>query len=316
MLLLAATGASAQITITDKAITRKTGQLELDIHYPQTGRAEMDRIFSRVAQEYAAEIEPNIEDPLNLAGDPAKGPNTGWMGYKIRRNDAQMFSVQISTGTYYAGRAHGMPNMVSFSFLMPEGAQVFLPELVDGQAGLNRVRELVVAELTKQLGPGDHWTRPRAHAGFLQDFAWLPDALELTYPPYSVAAYAAGTRIVRIPLSQLAGVVRPDPRAPAPSFSCTKARSPIEKTICSDATPARQDRQLAERYSLKLEFTDGRNDRRSSESYRQAMQKRYEATVASQRAWLLQRNKDCASGDKGCLVRAYEERQIALYRGP
>jgi hypothetical protein len=149
ILVLAAGSAQAQLAVTDKAIIRKTTKLELDVHYPHTGRPDLDHIFSDFAKSYASEIKPNEPDPLNLIGDDPKGSNAGWMGYKVRRNDGQMLSIQIGTNTYQAGGAHGMPDMVSYNFLMPDGALVFLPELVDGQRGLNQITRLVIADLTK-----------------------------------------------------------------------------------------------------------------------------------------------------------------------
>jgi uncharacterized protein YecT (DUF1311 family) len=304
ILLMATGGAQAQLTVTDKAILH-TGKLKLEIHYPQTGRAEIDKRFAKQAQDFAADGDLN---------DTSEGANSGSMSYRIRRNDAQMFSVQVDTGSYYAGHAHPMPDVVTYTFLMPEAQQVFLPELVDGQRGLDRIHQLVIAELTKQLGPSDGWTRPRASAGSFRNFAWLPDTLEITYRPYEVAGYPQGELKVRIPLSELSAVIRPDPRAPAPSFSCKSARSQIEKTICSDAALARQDRQLAELYSDRLAFTSGRDGSRGeSADYRKAMQTKYEAMVASQRNWLLHRDKACASGDKVCLVRVYEDRRKELH---
>jgi uncharacterized protein YecT (DUF1311 family) len=200
---------------------------------------------------------------------------------------------------------------------MPEATQVFLPEWVDGQRGLERINQLIIADLTKQLGPSNGWTRPRPNASFFRNFAWLPDALEITYTPYEVAGYAQGELKVRIPISELADVIRPDPRAPAPSFPCEAARSQIEKTICSDAALARQDRQLAELYSDQLAFTSGRDGSHGETAdYRKAMQTKYEAMVASQKGWLLHRDRACAGGDKACLVHAYEDRRKDLYRSP
>lgn len=304
--LLAAGGAQAQLAVTDKAILR-TGKLKLDIHYPQTGQVDIDRIFAGAARKYASA-------PFCFE-ECSERPGSASMSYEIKRNDAQMFSVQVSTNTYSAGQAHGMPDMTSHNFLMPDGAQVFLPELVDGQRGLERINRLVIADLTRQLGTSDGWTRPRA--GPERNFVWLPDALEITYTPYEVAGYAQGYLTVRIPMSELSDVIRPDPRAPAASFSCTAAHSAIERAICSDAGLARQDRQLAELYASRLYFTAGRDGRHGeSLDYRQAEQAKYEAMVMSQRAWLARRNKVCANGDKSCLIRLYTDRQKDMYRSP
>jgi uncharacterized protein YecT (DUF1311 family) len=300
----------AQLPVTGKTIVRTTGKLKLDIHYPQTGRAALDRIFADYAKSYAADPDLNAT---------SEGANSGAMSYEIKRNDAQIFSVQVSTYSYYASHAHGMPDAQSYSFLMPDGAQVFLPELVDGQRGLDRISQLAIADLTRQLGTSDlgsirNGAAPQANS--FANFAWLPDALELTFLPYQVAAYAAGTRTVRIPFSELADVIREDPRAPAPSFPCASARSRIEKAICADAGLARQDRQMAEYYAARLNTVPAAkpDEKPRDRQYREYQQTHHDAQVTAQRAWLVQRNKDCATAGTACLMASYRARQAALHK--
>ncbi len=317
--LLLATAAQAQLAVSDKAIVRTGKLLKLDVHYPHTGRAGMDRMFSGLAAAYAAGGEPNRPDPLDLTGEASKGANGGWMGYQVRRNDARMFVVQVSTNTYYAGHAHGMPDMISFNFLMPDGARVELAELVDGPRGLARVNSLAIAGLSRL--PRLQGVDPkyiRDGAGDFRNFAWLSDALELTYEPYEIAGYAQGELKVRIPLAELADVIRPDPRAPAPSFACATARTAIEHTICSDAALARLDRRVADDYRGWLAVVPAaRADEKPQErQYRQAEQARHDAQLAAQRLWLAARDKDCAGGDKACLILSYRARQAALAKTP
>ena len=67
ILLLATGGAQAQLTVTDKTILR-TGKLKLEIHYPQTGRAEIDKRFAKQAQDFATDGDLN---------DTSEGANSG-----------------------------------------------------------------------------------------------------------------------------------------------------------------------------------------------------------------------------------------------
>lgn len=310
VLLLAAGGAQAQLSVADKTIQR-TGQLKLNIHYPETGRADIDQIFAEAARKYAADPDLN---------ETSGGQNSGSMSYEIKRNDAQMFSVQVRTHSYYAGHAHGMPDMTSYNFLMPDGAQAFLPELIEGRRGLDRISELVTADLIRQLGTGDlqairNGANPRGSS--FQNFVWLSDALEITYEPYEVAGYAAGEKKVRIPFSQLTGMIRPDPRAPAPSFPCGKAVTAIEKVICSDAALARLDRQVAERYADKLDLNEVpavRADERPTDTrHRLAKQAQHELIMSNQRTWLKERNRACPTLAKDCLSKVYRDRIKAVW---
>ena len=298
ILLLATNGAQAQLTVTDKAILR-TGKLKLEIHYPQTGRAEIDKRFAKQAQDFAADGDLN---------DTSEGANSGSMSYRIKRNDAQMFSVEVETGSYYAGHAHPMPDINTYNFLMPEAAQAGLSDFVTGQQGLERVRDLAVADLNRQL----QWnqTKLKARESWFQNFVWGLDALELTFPPYAVAGYAQGTLVVKIPLAKLADVIRPHPRTPAASFDCAAAKSRIEKAICSDAELARLDRRVADIYGDDYDSHRDvppvlANETAAQKLSREVAQRYHDRTVAWQRGWLARRDKACANASVDCLKASY-----------
>jgi hypothetical protein len=80
---------------------------------------------------------------------------------------------------------------------MPDGARVFLPELV-GNDGIHRVSDLAVADLILRLTGPDGMSD-----------AFLADDIVLGFDPYAVAAYAAGPQQVHIPLTRLQDVVTP-----------------------------------------------------------------------------------------------------------
>jgi uncharacterized protein len=128
-------------------------------------------------------------------------------------------------------------------------------------------------------------------------FDWTPAELVLHFGEYAVAPYAAGPQEVRLPMSALAGIVRSDPRAPAPSFDCAHAASPMEKSICADPALARLDRQVGEAYGRK----------RLSEADAKAKA----VLLEGQRAFLTARDKSCGA-DRACLARAYRQRLAVL----
>lgn len=298
ILLQMAGGAQAQLTVTDKAILR-TGKVELDIHYPETGRAEIDRLFAKIARDFAADPDLN---------NTSEGANSGSMSYRIKRNDAGMFSVQVDTGSYYAGHAHPMPDIRTYNFLMPEAVKVGLSDFVAGQRGLERVRDLAVADLNRQL----QWdrTKLKARESWFSNFVWGPDALELTFAPYEVAGYAQGTLVVRILLAKLSDVIRADPRVPAASFDCAAARSRIEKAICSDAEVARLDRRVADIYGDDYDLHRDvppvmPNETPAQKLNREVAQRYHDRTVSWQRSWLARRDKACANGSVDCLKASY-----------
>jgi uncharacterized protein len=105
---------------------------------------------------------------------------------------------------------------------------------------------------------------------------------------------------VEIPLSQLRSVIRTDPRAPSPSFSCKTAKTPVERAICSDALLARADRNVAEVYAMSLSDAYLKDEER--EKLRQA-----------QRDFLATRDQACGL-QIDCLKKAYATRRKTMRR--
>lgn len=84
--------------------------------------------------------------------------------------------------------------------------------------------------------------------------------------------------------------------APAPSFDCAKAATPVEKTICADADLARLDGELVAAYRQALgQARDG------------------DALKSEQQTWLRQVRNKCPSA--ACLTDAYQARIAALRHG-
>jgi uncharacterized protein len=126
-----------------------------------------------------------------------------------------------------------------------------------------------------------------------------PRQIHISFPPYQVAAYAAGPQEAKVPLAALKGFIRPDPRAPQASFDCAKAATTIEHAICGDAMLARLDRQTAEQYADDL-----------ANAYDKDKEKKWRET---QRAWLASRDKICGMPEPAqCLRKSYTDRLAAL----
>jgi uncharacterized protein YecT (DUF1311 family) len=302
--VLLASAADAKVAVTDKATTHKSKLLEVDVHYPVTGRPAIDKLLADYARDRMAEV---------TAADAASDPGHTYsvhLAYRVTRNDDKFFAV-FFTGDQYMGGAHPSPFEESFVFLMPDGARVFLPELVDGARGMSSLSNLAIADLTKRLlaKPDDamttaDWIKTGTTPAQLAQiaFEWNPDMLVLHFGAYAVAPYAAGRQDVRLPMRAVAGITRPDPRASAASFDCAKAASAIEKAVCTDAALARLDRQVAEAYARKRESDFNPKARL--------------AALEEQRAWLKARNQSCATADAVCLSKSYQRRMTALQANP
>jgi len=293
------------LPVAKQTLVVKNRDVDISIKYPHTGNTAVDATLLTYAKDAVTAFKASAIE--KQAGENAYTLETT---YKVERNDAKMFAVVFGEYTYTGG-AHPNSNTVTYNFLLPDGAQVFLPEIVDGSQGIARISSLAIATLVKTVGSGPEPLTTMemivSGAGPLAEnfkaFVWLPDKLHIYFPPYQVAAYAAGAQEVVIPLAQLREVIRPDWRAPAPSFDCKKARTRIETAICADAMLARLDRQTAEVYQTKLGYTFALADK---EKLRQ-----------SQRDWIETRDKSCTGAMPGkCLAKVYRDRVMVLTRPP
>ncbi len=302
LLLSLGAASAAGLPVTKKVLTVKNKDSDISVAYPETGNKAIDAALADYARKSVALFKSYKPDFAN--NDHQYQLETT---YVVERNDAQIFAV-VFTEYSDTGGAHPNTDLTTFDFLLPDGAQVFLPEIVNGPNGIDRVSRLAVARLIKDIAVGpDTLSDPETiqnGAGPLADnfkhFVLLPSKLHLYFPPYQVAAYAAGPQDITIPLQALKDVIRTDWRAPAPSFDCAKAATPIEHVVCADAALARLDRQMTETYQALLHRIS--YDPPSAAKLKE-----------DQRAWLATRNKTCAGAAPGpCLAKAYRARLDVL----
>ena len=204
------------LPVAAKSLAFKDKALQISVKFPQTGNKAIDAVLADYARKSVAAFKTFESDAAG--GDH---PYELDMTYSIERNDGKMFAV-LFTNYADTGGAHPNSDYAAFDFLLPDGAQVFLPEIVDGSRGIKRIAELVSADLLHRIGTGDDaasdkdtiamGTAPAADN--FRHFVWLPDRLHIFFPPYQVASYAAGPQESYIPLAKLKDVIRPDWRSP------------------------------------------------------------------------------------------------------
>ncbi|WP_297834369.1 DUF3298 domain-containing protein [Thermomonas sp.] len=289
------------LPVEKRTIESKTAQVEISVAYPQTGNAAIDAQLRQWAREQA-------DDFRNVDAEDV-GPGLSWsldIDYRVERNDGKLFSVVFGIDSY-AGGAHPNHNSVAFNFLLPEGAQLDIEQVIQGRKGLQRLSALAIARLNAMLlpdessipemiqqGAGPEW-------GNFQTFVLLPDRLKLLFDPYAVGPYSSGPQEVTLPLSELKSVLRADPRTPVPSFDCGKAGTPIEHAICTSSGLAQLDLRVARVYRQRSSTGDPDYDAR---------------VRAAQRAFVGQRNARCGgrlgAALESCLTQMYQARLAEL----
>lgn len=308
---LAVAPALAKVPVATVKIDRKTATVDIEVAYPRTGNAAIDRLLAGWANGMVAEFENSANQDLASFKEDNNGEIPPWMPYSLYlsfdapRNDSEMLVLDFDK-SIFTGGAHPNHDIDTFNFMMPEAWQVYLPEIFNGRPALEKISALAIADLERQMSGPDSMTDPdwlRSGAGPMwsnfQDFLLLRDTLVIRFPPYQVAAYAAGDQKVEIPLSALAGLMRKDWKTPVASFDCQKAGTATEKAICSDIPLARLDRGLADAYAQALSWA---SDDAEKTRIRDA-----------QRKWIGVR--DACGGDIACLIAAYDARLKALQPG-
>ena len=302
--------ALAAVPVETMKVERKTERVDVELAYPRTGIAAIDRPIEAWVKGMAADFETGADEDFADFKSDNDGEVPPWtyslyLGFEVARNDDEMLVFDYDESIFQGG-AHPNHEIITANYMMPDAWQVYLPEIFDGDRALRKISDLAIADLTRQLlGPDSmsdpDWVKTGAGPAWsnFQNFLLLKDRLVIRFPPYQVAAYAAGDQRVEIPLSRLAGLMREDWRTPVASFDCRKAGTATEKAICSDVALARLDRELSDTYTVALSFTDDAG----KAGIRDA-----------QRRWIAERN--ACGGDVGCLVSAYEARIKVLETPP
>lgn len=308
---LAAPPALAEVPVETVKVERQSETLDIAMAYPSTGIATLDETFADWVNGMVAEFETGAAEDFASFKADNNGELPPWtyslyLGFEVARNDDAMLVFDFDESIYQGG-AHPNHDIITFNVMMPDAWQVYLPEIFDGKRALDRISALAIEQLNATLlgpdsmsdpdwvstGAGPQWSN-------FQDFLLLEDALVIRFPPYQVAAYAAGDQKVEIPLAKLTGLMRADWRLPVASFDCAKAGSAPEKAICSDVALARLDRQLSDSYAQALSWA-------SDDAAKNAIR-------SAQRAWIGERN--ACGGNVACLTSAYDARLAALQASP
>ncbi|MBL6937188.1 MAG: DUF3298 domain-containing protein [Alphaproteobacteria bacterium] len=302
-----AVASAAGVPITAKSISWKTKQVEMTVEYPVTGNKAIDAALLAFANKQVADFKAAVKG----AGAPLS-PDIGYyldLKYSVERNDGQMLGI-LFNGDEFLGGAHPGHSEDAFNFLMPDGHQVFLGEILDGRKGIQKLSAIATAQLLKEIATGadaasDADSVKNGAAPYTDNFKvfiWLPSKLHLFFPEYQVASYAAGPQETTIDLAGLKDVIRADWRAPAPSFDCRKAKTMNEKAICGDAALARLDRQVAEVYEAAFRA-----------AYDPAEKKK---VLDAQRAFVATTLKCIGDKPNACLTKAYTARLAILTAPP
>jgi hypothetical protein len=186
--------------------------IEIDIHYPleitqypfveQTVDPFLNGLRSKYISDFAA-LGPDVWTP---------GPWGLHIDYEIFQFSPTMLSLKFTISDYTGG-AHGNMYFQTYLFDLAQNRVLTLSDLFQpGADPLATLAPIVQQDLAAQMGDfaDTQWIQEGTSSlDAYVNFVVTPDSLIFFFPPYQVAAYAAGPQTVQIPLSQISGILAP-----------------------------------------------------------------------------------------------------------
>lgn len=286
-------------------IREDTKTCDIEMQYPVMGHPAIDSDIAGWVKGLVNEFRDSCAAAEKEEALGPGGKYSAELTFEVHRNDAKAYSASFNYFTYTGG-AHPNTQQIGRTYLKPDGRRVFIAELI-GPKGLRELSAFAIADLKRNWGQDpmsdEDWVKRGAGpaATNYEDFVLTSKGgMIVMFSPYQVAAYAAGPQEVQVPEKVLKNWLRPDPRAPQPSFDCAKSNTAIEYAICGDWKLARADRQMADDYAQALEYALEPKEKRQ--------------LVADQRAWLRARNRSCerAKDVESCVMPLIAQRRARL----
>ncbi|HEV2704458.1 MAG TPA: RsiV family protein [Pyrinomonadaceae bacterium] len=203
----------------------KKRRFSIEVEYPQlegsteASVARFNAESKAFAEREVARFKQNLEESDDGGRPPEMGDDLG-IGYTLGAANDRVVSVQFSIGTYYAGAAHPNHNTAVINFDLDSGRTLALADLFNSSSDYLRVlSDYCIADLKRQAARQgadsmltDEGIEQGAAAETESFHSWLltRDGLEITFDPYEVAPYAAGSQSVLIPYDVLKQILKPD----------------------------------------------------------------------------------------------------------
>ncbi len=190
------------------------GSLEINISYPLSATEN-----EFVAQTVDAFIEQQKTQFLQFfaeggfyAGVPA--PWGLWIDYEEYQFSESVISLKFIISDYTGG-AHPNTYFQTYTFDLAQETVIGFEDLfLEGANPLATIAPLAQQQLTETMGEfaDPQWITEGTgeNPANYQSFVLTEDSLIVLFPPYQVAAYAAGPQQVEIPLADLSAILKPE----------------------------------------------------------------------------------------------------------
>jgi len=216
---------TAAVRVTPKVIreNNKEGKYSVNVEYPQIeGDSRFDafnqQARSMISKDVAAfkTSETEAQEETNDLPDETQ-ISTLDIGYNIRFATDDLISVEFSENQYERGAAHGSSLTVVLNYDVKNKKKLALADLFQPKSNyLSVISSYCITDLKNQSKKNDMLMDDQIKEGAAPRSdnygAWTitRKGLWITFDPYQVAAYAAGSQHVLVPYSALKSMVKPD----------------------------------------------------------------------------------------------------------
>lgn len=210
--------APVEWSIVSKQMTETTANATVNLAYPQLKNFP----DATIAADFNSKVEAamqEISDTVTTAPDSGMSlPNSANLDFTVAFKSDKFVSI-AAQGSEYFGGAH--PNALIFTFnydLVAKKVLKLADLFTSGSNYLQLLSEFSIAELNSrglgELGMVEAGAGEDAGNFIFFDVTSAGETgIELIFPPYQVAPYAAGTQIVSVPVTVFESILKPEYQA-------------------------------------------------------------------------------------------------------
>ena len=208
----------ANMRLESRTIKKTDKMYEVDLTYPEMvgGDEKVRTAFNGAIQEYVSTTtDAFLGYAKDSEGDFGSAPYALQSGYSSPFVSDKLINVAFE-GYEYTGGAHGNTVYETFVFDAATGQRLGLADFFTDKGDyLNAISGYAAHEITMRDVSDADWIKSGTapdKANF-QFFYWTKDGLTIIFPPYQVAAYAAGPQDVTIPFAELVPMLKSEAKA-------------------------------------------------------------------------------------------------------
>ncbi len=187
----------------------------IEVVYPRlTGEDAVSQKFNLSAKDVVEHVidffKKDLENMGELPPDMASHESALNIDYEIIHAEDDLISVLFKISIYYAGAAHPSHFTEALNFDLIDGSVVELSSLFKpGTDYLLFLSDYCLGDLQKQgVLEWEDGALPKSENYRVWNISTA--GLQITFDPYAVAPYAAGTQKVIIPFDKMSDVLNPD----------------------------------------------------------------------------------------------------------